>query len=55
MRKIIMPAAIPGHPTRPIDVAPKDRWALDILEPAGAVRFREITQEIKDGCLALDA
>ena len=29
-----MPASIPGNPIRLIDMAPKDRWALDILEPA---------------------
>ena len=33
--KITMPASIPGNPTRLIDMAPKDRWALDILEPTG--------------------
>ncbi|KAF9648959.1 hypothetical protein BDM02DRAFT_3143411 [Thelephora ganbajun] len=51
----IVPAAIPRHPTRVNDTAPEGRWALDILDPAGEGRLREITQEITDGCAALSA
>jgi len=53
--KIITPIAIPDHPLKVIDNVPSDRWELDILEPAGEAQFREITQEIMDGCHALDA
>ncbi|KAF9651972.1 hypothetical protein BDM02DRAFT_3153944 [Thelephora ganbajun] len=49
----IVPAAIPRHLTRVNDSAPKDRWALDVLDPAGEGRLREITQEITDGCATI--
>ncbi|KIJ47968.1 hypothetical protein M422DRAFT_163074, partial [Sphaerobolus stellatus SS14] len=50
----IVPAAIPRHPTRINDTAPKDRWDCDILEPAGEGRLREIVQTIIDVCAALN-
>lgn len=53
--KIITPIAIPDNPLKVIDNVPSNRWELDILEPAGDAQFREIIQEIMDGCHALDA
>jgi hypothetical protein len=50
---VIMPQAIPRDPILVTDTAPADRWAFDILEPAGEARFREVIQEIINGCLAL--
>jgi hypothetical protein len=50
---VIMPQAIPRDPIKVTDTAPAGRWALDVLEPAGEVRFREVIKETTDGCIAL--
>jgi len=50
---VITPRAIPRDPIMVTDTAPADRWAFDILEPAGEARFQEVIQEIINGSLAL--
>lgn len=44
------PAAIPCHPQSLTDVAPADRWAYELLEPAGEARMKELVEEIKAMC-----
>jgi len=50
---VIVPRAIPRDPIVLTDTAPADRWALDVLEPAGETKLRAVIQEIIDGCSAL--
>jgi hypothetical protein len=49
----IMPLNIPRHPTRINDIAPKNRWDLDILTVEGENKFRAIVEEIKQACTSL--
>jgi len=38
---------------RVYDLAPASRWDCDILTPDGERRFRQVTEEIKEGCAKL--
>ena len=40
-------ASIASHPELVTDTAPKGRWNLDILEPQGKARLKEVVGHIK--------
>jgi hypothetical protein len=49
----IAPMNILRHPTRMSDVAPKDRWDLDILTAEGENKLRAVVEEIKQASKSL--
>ena len=44
------PAPIPGHATRMVDMAPRDRWDFDVLTPEGKRKFRGVIGDVKRMC-----
>lgn len=46
----IEPEAIPDERVRGKDIAPADRWNLDILTPEGEERLREVVANVKTMC-----
>ncbi|KAI0830712.1 hypothetical protein BC628DRAFT_1355272 [Trametes gibbosa] len=50
----ISPVAIPTHPTKMNDTAPATRWGCDLLQPEGERRLREVADEIKAACVAIE-
>lgn len=43
----LTPLRIVPHPELVTDTAPKERWILDILEPQGEARLKEVVGHIK--------
>ena len=45
--RLLTPPHIVPHPKLVTDIAPKERWNLDILEPQGEARLREVVDHVK--------
>ena len=50
----VTPPAIPADPMFLNDVAPADRWNYDLLEADGIARMRQVAQDVRAMCQALD-
>ncbi|KAF8491305.1 hypothetical protein JB92DRAFT_2753236, partial [Gautieria morchelliformis] len=44
----LTPLRIIPHPHLVTNIAPKERWDLDVLEPQGEVKLKEIVHHIKE-------
>ena len=51
---VITPARIPRDPVHINDVAPVQRWNLDVMDAAGEVRLRQVVDRIKEECANLE-
>ena len=52
-RMTVTPARINADAELLVDTAPRARWDCDILEEQGAIRFRDVIEQIKKGCADL--
>ncbi|KAI0300334.1 hypothetical protein BC826DRAFT_950059 [Russula brevipes] len=50
----VTPPAIAADPIFLNDVAPADRWNYDLLEADGIARMRQVAQDVRAMCQALD-
>lgn len=46
----ILPERVPPHPEMTTDTAPQSRWDADVMEDEGAIKLKEVINEIRNQC-----